>query len=252
MGVLLRRITESIRNQDWTLVFTELLIVVVGVFLGLQASNWNDQRIERNLERGYLVRLHEDFVASALGIEIDNTFSKEQLAAQQMLLAALDTCHVAEEDEEVVQWGINSLGFLNAPRFFRRTFNELASSGRIDIFQNSDLSEELANIVAEVEFREKVQESIFRSVEHHRFIVDEHVRYDLTRPIEGSDFAVAVDYNIEELCKLPKLVNSVSAISLHTRDRLIAFQQLEHRYRRFLPMIENELQSRWNYNVNRD
>lgn len=35
--MILRRITANFRRQDWTAVAVELLIVVVGVFIGLQA-----------------------------------------------------------------------------------------------------------------------------------------------------------------------------------------------------------------------
>jgi len=42
--VILRRLSDSLRNQDWATVLIEIVIVVVGVFLGIQASNWNDGR----------------------------------------------------------------------------------------------------------------------------------------------------------------------------------------------------------------
>jgi hypothetical protein len=37
--MILRRITANFRRQDWSAVVIELIVVVVGVFLGLQASN---------------------------------------------------------------------------------------------------------------------------------------------------------------------------------------------------------------------
>jgi hypothetical protein len=42
-------------------VVIDFAIVVVGVFIGIQVSNWNTARVENKLEQGYLVRLHEDF-----------------------------------------------------------------------------------------------------------------------------------------------------------------------------------------------
>jgi hypothetical protein len=44
--MVLRSIVESLRSQNWNTAFAELLIVVVGVFIGLQADNWNDARLE--------------------------------------------------------------------------------------------------------------------------------------------------------------------------------------------------------------
>ena len=38
--MILRRITEAFRKQDWFTVAVETLIVVLGVFLGIQLGNW--------------------------------------------------------------------------------------------------------------------------------------------------------------------------------------------------------------------
>ena len=45
--MILRRLATSIRKQDWFTVFIETLIVVLGVFLGLQVNNWNEARKDR-------------------------------------------------------------------------------------------------------------------------------------------------------------------------------------------------------------
>ena len=45
--MILRRLTENLRVQNWTAISIELLIVVLGVFIGVQAANWNQQRLER-------------------------------------------------------------------------------------------------------------------------------------------------------------------------------------------------------------
>jgi len=45
--MLMRRAMEHLRQQHWMAVVIDLAIVVVGVFLGIQVSNWNEARIER-------------------------------------------------------------------------------------------------------------------------------------------------------------------------------------------------------------
>ena len=42
--MILRRITDAFRKQDWFPVAVETLIVVFGVFIGLQVNNWNEER----------------------------------------------------------------------------------------------------------------------------------------------------------------------------------------------------------------
>ena len=45
--MILHRIKESLKRQDWTAVTLELVIVIIGVFIGTQVSNWNQARIEK-------------------------------------------------------------------------------------------------------------------------------------------------------------------------------------------------------------
>ena len=55
--MLLRRVTRHVRSQNWFAVGVDFLIVVVGVFVGLQVQDWNDARKERAEERALLGRL---------------------------------------------------------------------------------------------------------------------------------------------------------------------------------------------------
>lgn len=44
--MILRRVPEHVRNQEWTAIGIEVVIVVLGVFIGIQVSNWNEARVE--------------------------------------------------------------------------------------------------------------------------------------------------------------------------------------------------------------
>ncbi|MFN2275594.1 MAG: hypothetical protein ACK2TX_12195, partial [Anaerolineales bacterium] len=56
--MILRRISEHISSQNWFAVAVEFIIVVVGVFMGLQVQDWNEARKARIEETGLLSRLH--------------------------------------------------------------------------------------------------------------------------------------------------------------------------------------------------
>jgi len=58
--VLLRRVISHFCRQEWTAIFLDFIIVVVGVFVGLQVDTWNVARRERAQEHEYLERLHAD------------------------------------------------------------------------------------------------------------------------------------------------------------------------------------------------
>jgi hypothetical protein len=56
----LSRVTEHIHAQNWTAVGLDLVIVVVGVFIGMQVSNWNARLADERLGRAYASRLVAD------------------------------------------------------------------------------------------------------------------------------------------------------------------------------------------------
>lgn len=61
--MLLRRVIEHVKTQHWTAIWIDLLIVILGVFIGTQVSNWNSERADRSAERRHLEEIAEDLRA---------------------------------------------------------------------------------------------------------------------------------------------------------------------------------------------
>jgi len=251
--MILRRVIEHFKKQEWTAIAIDFLIVVMGVFIGLQVSNWNEARIERAQERDLLIRLHEDMAESASGQERDLRFFERQIADQAIILAALDACRVAPDDDIAFQRGITTLGYLNPPRLYRRTIDEIAASGRTDIIRNASLAAELARIVALVEWRTWGFDQTNEIIAPYRYEVEHRVRHDLGRSIPDDfipNHRAGVIYDIDALCKEPRVASAVSAVSYLTNERLTAFRPLLADYQAFLPLIEMELEKRWGVHLN--
>jgi|GEM_PF-2470797 len=62
--MILRRLAEAIRGQNWLTVLIEIAIVVVGIFIGLQVDDWNENRKQKKIEAEALARLHTEAVAT--------------------------------------------------------------------------------------------------------------------------------------------------------------------------------------------
>ncbi len=67
--MILRRLANAIRQQDWFVVTIEILIVVLGVFLGIEAANWNAERAFRAQEATYLNQLRAEILVNDEVIE---------------------------------------------------------------------------------------------------------------------------------------------------------------------------------------
>lgn len=58
--MILRRMTDAIKSQNWFQVTIEVAIVVLGIFIGLQVDDWNTAHQEKAEGEEYLERLYED------------------------------------------------------------------------------------------------------------------------------------------------------------------------------------------------
>jgi hypothetical protein len=58
--MLLRRVIEHFRKQEWTAIGIDFVIVVLGVVIGLQVANWNEARVDRQRADAYLERIESD------------------------------------------------------------------------------------------------------------------------------------------------------------------------------------------------
>ncbi len=84
--MILRRLAQSLKDQNWTAICIEFVLLVVGVFLGIQVANWNTARIERALEATYLSRLADDVRSDIVEINEINRVSAQRMSALDYLL----------------------------------------------------------------------------------------------------------------------------------------------------------------------
>lgn len=60
--MILRRASENIRSENWAGVAIEFVLVVLGVFLGIVAANWNEQRLAKRETAELLDQLDDELV----------------------------------------------------------------------------------------------------------------------------------------------------------------------------------------------
>src|SRR6056297_1608605 len=63
--MILRSLTRHVRDQNWFAVGLDFLIVVVGVFIGIQVANWNEERVQQERERLLLAELRDEAIRNA-------------------------------------------------------------------------------------------------------------------------------------------------------------------------------------------
>lgn len=84
--MILRRVVERLKQHEWTAVAIELVIVVLGVFIGIQVSNWNETRKEQSLEAVYLERIAADIRSDVLEMDEIIRVSTVRMSVMNRLL----------------------------------------------------------------------------------------------------------------------------------------------------------------------
>jgi hypothetical protein len=84
--MILHGVVEQLRRQDWVAVAIEFVLVVAGVFLGIQVSNWNEQRKERATESAYLARIARDALRDVAALDEIIRVSEARMALFNQIL----------------------------------------------------------------------------------------------------------------------------------------------------------------------
>jgi hypothetical protein len=95
--MILRRFSQALKDQNWAAITIEFVLLVLGVFLGIQVANWNEARIGRDRERVFLGQLRDEIGENARSVQHQLDFQKEVVASGRRALAFLQTDgHCAE------------------------------------------------------------------------------------------------------------------------------------------------------------
>lgn len=84
--MILRRLAEQLKQQHWTAIGIELVIVVLGVFLGIQVAIWNEERADRSAETRHLQEIAEDLRADIAAFDMIRTSALTRIGSIDYLL----------------------------------------------------------------------------------------------------------------------------------------------------------------------
>lgn len=137
-----RRLYEHVKNHNWFAVGIDFVIVVVGVFIGMQVSNWNAERREKHLARAYIERIRQDIAISARNTGNAVQFSQ---AVRARALAALGSFEKPQDElgEQFLYDAYRATQILNR-RVERSSYDELLSAGEMNLISNLEVRSRLA------------------------------------------------------------------------------------------------------------
>jgi len=151
--MLLRRMTDNVRDQNWVAVFLDFVIVVVGVFIGFEVSKSNEATRKNQQVEQLLVNLKTDL--GQMQVDTDYVQSQFYLRTVELdkLLTALEQpdVHMIELEKLVAVNAIMNLdGLPRAPVSFR----EMMAAGRFELLKDAGLRRDVHIFSESVAFAE--------------------------------------------------------------------------------------------------
>lgn len=137
--MLLRRLMAHVRRQDWTAVGIDFVIVVIGVFVGIQVANWNEARLEAQRAQGFLERLSGDLDQELVEIDRRIAYVGRSIAYGEAALAWTEDGTLAQGSA----WQ-TVLAFFQASRILPytpvdTTYQEMRSAGQLGLVRDARL-----------------------------------------------------------------------------------------------------------------
>ena len=141
--MILRRFTQHIKEQNWFAIGLEVIILVVGIFLGMQVTEWNDERKDKESEAEYINKLIDDVDASGLLLEQEILLGIKTTNASSVALKALWDKNLTEDNQDKFIEGLKHVDLVPFLRIQNTTMTELIQTGDIKLIQESEIRSEL-------------------------------------------------------------------------------------------------------------
>lgn len=137
--MLLRRVIEHVKAQNWTAVALDFCIVVVGVFIGIQVANWNADRALNKRAEQSLIELRNDFTAIDGAAAELAEFYEGLINDLEGLVRAIDDGKIDPDNMDTIKAALAYGDVFADPPPPSGTFRDLESSGNLTLIRNRDL-----------------------------------------------------------------------------------------------------------------
>ena len=238
--MILSRVIQHVKDQHWTAVFLDFIIVVLGVFIGLQVQDWNTARKARADAREYRERLITDMEISVSRNQTQIDVSRQQVDQLDLVLSALTACHLDPDKAGTFDAGLYSMGRFDLPTMVMGTIDELNSTGDFRLIGDPALRRSISDTVRAYRTENAIEPQITGRIVPHVNYVRSRVRFMLSR---NTDNPPSVDpekvfYDFDALCSDQQFINAVAAVREMTQAVISLNQEVHHRQNRLLTELK--------------
>ncbi len=158
--MILRRVIEHVREQNWTAIAIDFVIVVLGVFVGIQAQEWNNLRAQRRLEHVYLERVLSDINLSIDTNELNVARLTGNSDGSTLVLNSLRSCSLNEAQRDAFADGLSDIAKVGPSVFVLNTMDEMLSAGNFSIIRSPKIRDVLNGLARDAKYQKNIYDVI--------------------------------------------------------------------------------------------
>ena len=163
--MILRRLARNLKQQNWTAIWIEFVLLVAGVFLGLQVSNWNEDRADRAAYVAALGRLGAEIDTNLASLDAFDVDIERSLATGSRALTVLQSCVDGEENRRIVDMGLEEIRGTSGLHPRRNALDEIGSNPRLLAQQTSRERQRFSELLFYFDVLQKTADSAERRPE---------------------------------------------------------------------------------------
>ena len=153
--MIINRIAQGLRNQDWFTAVLELFILVIGIYIGLQVDDWVSEQQNRKSERLYLELLARDVVELQEQVAAQHAFEKDKVdaaaRAYRLLISENPSVHQVE-----LGGLLTSLSGRRTVSLVSSTYEQMVSSGQLQLIRDRELRDKIVRHFARLKRDEQI------------------------------------------------------------------------------------------------
>lgn len=149
-----QRMALSLRKQNWTGYALEFVIVVLGVFIGIQVSNWNESRLEDRQRAEVYEALQSEFELNIADLRSRYDRDLARTAVEHDLSQALLDGEIDAGEAPLVQTGMAQIMYFSPVVIPNNTMESLRQSGELSLIDDPEVLGSLIEFAASVEWIE--------------------------------------------------------------------------------------------------
>jgi hypothetical protein len=162
--MILRRVVDHLKLQHWTAIGIELVIVILGVFVGMQVSNWNDERHLAQKRVTAIARMHAESERNVAYLANRMDVLTRDADLRSEALRRLSAGDWQGADLAKMADALDSLGLVPALSPPRGVYDELISTGMFAELGGPRLRDAISDYFAYLAFAEKQIEFVRSAV----------------------------------------------------------------------------------------